>query len=509
MSKNVDLRQLAVQRDQAPAPRGRRSKILTRYVLPGAVLLGFAGVLAWAARDSLLPAKKVTVVPVLSVQTEVLPEGTPLFQTAGWVEPMPTPQLITAETEGIVEELSVVAGQKVTKGQEIARMRSGAAASAVLVAKETVRLKEAELRSAEAARDAARVMEERPLQLREKVASAKAMLAQKRGDLGGIEGLLNAARVKEQQAQWNHERKQKATDVVPDSVIQEVASLFKVARETVKEYESRLEQLRLEVQALEEGVALLEERLRLKTEEKLARLDSEAKHNAAEATLGKARAELSEAERKLKLLTIKAPRDGRILALLAQPGSHDTRTIASLFDPKELQVRADVLFEHVPRIEDGQPVKIESRAAPGVVLDGTVLFSVSQADKEKATLQVKVAIKDPPSTLRPEMVVDVTFLAPRPPEGKSTAEKVVRLLVPRSLVETQEGGARIWVADQADGVARLKSVKLGLMSGELVIVLEGLNATDKVIAGGREGLKDGQRIEITGEESFSPKSRHH
>src|SRR6266508_5678778 len=97
MNANVDLRQLAVRQDEAsPRPPVRRRHLLARCVLPGAVLLGFVGFVAWAARDSLLPSKPVTVVPVMTTRSELQQEGTPLFQAAGWVEPRPTPVLATA-----------------------------------------------------------------------------------------------------------------------------------------------------------------------------------------------------------------------------------------------------------------------------------------------------------------------------------------------------------------------------------------------------------------------------
>ena len=65
----------------------------------------------------------------------------------------------------------------------------------------------------------------------------------------------------------------------------------------------------------------------------------------------------------------------------------------------------------------------------------------------------------------------------------------MRLLVPRELVETAEGGATVWVADSADGVARRRAVQLGRAgTGQLVEVTQGLTALDKLIVGGREGL---------------------
>src|ERR1700676_5602129 len=125
MNANVDLRQLAVHRDAgdaASAARGRRRHWLTRYVLPAIVLLGFVAVVGWAARDSVLPSQAVTVVPVLTSRAELQQEGTPLFQAAGWVEPRPTPVLVTALEEGVIEKLLVVEGQEVHAGEPVATL---------------------------------------------------------------------------------------------------------------------------------------------------------------------------------------------------------------------------------------------------------------------------------------------------------------------------------------------------------------------------------------------------
>src|SRR2546423_14563269 len=92
MNSNVDLQQLAVRRDgPAPARQLRRSRHLaSRYLLPGAVLVGFLAVVAWAARDSLLPPQPVTVVPVLTSRAAIRQEGTPLVQAAWGGEARPT-----------------------------------------------------------------------------------------------------------------------------------------------------------------------------------------------------------------------------------------------------------------------------------------------------------------------------------------------------------------------------------------------------------------------------------
>ena len=75
------------------------------------------------------------------------------------------------------------------------------------------------------------------------------------------------------------------------------------------------------------------------------------------------------------------------------------------------------------------------------------------------------------------------------------------LVAPRRLVEGDSAGRVVWVA-AADGTARRRSVTLGEAGTEdLVEVADGLWPTDRLIAGGRESLEDGDRVEITGEDS--------
>jgi multidrug efflux pump subunit AcrA (membrane-fusion protein) len=173
-----------------------------------------------------------------------------------------------------------------------------------------------------------------------------------------------------------------------------------------------------------------------------------------------------------------------------------------LYDPRMLQLRTDVPLDQVPRVRPGQPVKIETEAVPSG-LEGEVLFKTAFTDLQKNTLDVKVAIKNPPADLRPDMLARCTYSAAPEPGTDKKASEQLRLLVPKPLVESGEGGSRVWIADQAAGQARPRTVKIGQATGkgDLVEVLEGLTELDKLIVGGREGIKDGERITVTGEDT--------
>jgi hypothetical protein len=199
------------------------------------------------------------------------------------------------------------------------------------------------------------------------------------------------------------------------------------------------------------------------------------------------------------------------LSLVARPGSRvmgfdpegeqNASTVVTLYDPRMLQVRADVRLEDVPLVEPGQAVRIETASAKEP-LDGQVLYATSQANIQKNTLEVKVAISAPPQTVRPEMLVTATFLAPERPRAESDEpEQRERLLVPRQLVESAGDSPSVWVADPS-GVARRQPVRLGPAgTNDLVEVVEGLMPTDRLISGGSEGLSEGDRITIRGEDS--------
>ena len=123
MSAEVDIKQLAIVRDEsAPRKRLGRRHLLSRYVIPGVLVAGFAGLLVWTLRDSIWPPHVVSVVPVVAAQSSAQSEGTPLFQAAGWIEPRPTPIRVAALAPGVVERLLVVEDQAVKAGEPIAEL---------------------------------------------------------------------------------------------------------------------------------------------------------------------------------------------------------------------------------------------------------------------------------------------------------------------------------------------------------------------------------------------------
>lgn len=509
MPPTVNLRELTVQRDAAPTPP--RRALWTRFVLPGLLLVGFVGLVLYALRESLVPPREVTVLPVILAQATLdLPPDTALFRAAGWVEPRPTATLVTALSEGVVDQLLVVEGQEVKQGQLLARLVDAEARLAVEAAEADVQLRDGELLGTKAALVAAKARLARPVHLQVDLADAEAALAKAESEQTTLNSQLRSARARQSAAQrdWDYRR---TSAVVPEASVAKSKSELESADAAVEEVLVRQKRLPIEVAALTTKRAALKHKLEHKVEETHQLARAEADVTTAEARLRQARAARDLAALRLERMHVKAPAAGRVLHLLARPGMRltglnpgslqDSSTVLTLYDPSSLQVRVDVRLDDLGKIQSGQKVRIETAAVPGKALAGEVLLATSQADVQKNTLSVKVAIGDPPLALKPEMLCQVTFLAPPRPAGPAPGGKEpYRLLIPGQLVDGGSAGARVWVADQLTGRAQQRLVDVGASVGDLVEVRGGLASSEKLIVGGRESLKDGARIRVVGED---------
>lgn len=512
MSSQVDLRQLAVERTAPATARPlRRRNWLTRWVIPGVIVVGFGTVIGWSLQDRLLPAKPVTVVPVVMAKAEVQQSGTPLFQAAGWIEPRPSAVLASALVEGVVQEMLVIEGQEVKAGEPVAKLVSADADFALREAEINLQLRQAELDLAKATLAAAEQNLKQPAHLEAALAEAETTHSAIDAELKNLPFLIRSAEARLTFAEQDLKGKQGLGNSIAGRSVQKAQSEHDAALASLDELKQRTANLQAQHESTNRKSEALRLRLRLKTDETRARDEAKANADAAQAKVAQAKLSVEVAKLKVERMIVHSPITGRVLALSARPGARlmglnaasqqDSSTVVSIYDPQQLQVRADVRLEDVPQVLPGQPVQI-STAASREPLTGTVIATTSLADIQKNTLQVKVSIDNPSAVLKPEMLVQVTFLAPELPQDKSEgSESPLRLLVPRDLVEKSESGSAAWVADTSTGVARQKSIQLGTAgTDQLVEVTQGLSALDKLIVGGREGLQNGARIRVTGED---------
>ena len=499
MQDKVDLRELAVDRpdDNRSATVYQKRHFTTRYLVPGVLVLGFAGLLVWSLKDTLLPAHDVRIIPVHVTRSQSQQAGTPLFKSAGWVEPRPIPIYVAALAAGVIEELLVVEDQKITKGDQVAILVSEDADLARQRAQADLQLAKAELKSAQ-------INFDKPVHLQASLSEAEAQLAKSNTALANLPFETDRAEARLKLAEQDLLGKKNSTGVVSGLEIDKAQSELKAASALVRELQGREQFLTAEQQAFVLRRDALQEQLQLKTEEERALLKARALVAAAEVSL-------KVAELKYKRMKVLAPRTGRVLNLLASEGTHlqggpgmggkhDGGAVITMYEPDRLQVRVDVRFEDLPQVQPGQPVQIESPAVPKP-LQGTVLFLSSLADIQKNTLEVKVAIENSPEVIKPEMLVDVTFLAPKRPVKTNSSSKSVHLFVPKNLVQQEGDSTFVWVADQSGRVARKTSVQTGSRgSRNLIEITSGLTDTSKLIATPIDDLRNGARIHVIGED---------
>jgi multidrug efflux pump subunit AcrA (membrane-fusion protein) len=459
-----------------------------------------------------LPAQSVTITPVIVTRAEIQQAGTPLCQAAGWVEPRPTPVVVSSLAEGVVESLFVVEGQQVEQGQPVAKLFDTDAKLALRQADANLRLREADAKNAEATLVAARTSLEHPNELQAALADADSRLAETKLVLGNLPYMIEASTTRLQLAAENVARKEQAGLAVAGRVLREAKANLAAAESALAELKSRGPTLEMQVNALERKRSALGEQLRLMTEQKRAVASAAAALSAAQARRDQAQLTVETARINLRRMVVYAPISGRVLTLDARPGKRlmgldpaseqNSSAVVSLYDPKSLQVRVDVRLEDVPHVKIGQPAEIAT-AALGKPIAGTVLWTTTRADIQKNTLQVKVAIDDPPHVITPEMLAQVTFLAPpQPVESANEEHEPLRMMIPRQLVGGAAGSSVVWLADLERGVARQQAVQLGrAATDQLVEVATGLRPTDKLIVMGRESLSEGMRIRVTGEDA--------
>jgi RND family efflux transporter MFP subunit len=417
---------------------------------------------------------------------------------------------VAALAPGVVERLLVVEDQLVAAGEPVAELVKDDARLAHDRAIAEVQLREAERAQAEAALEAATTRFEQPVHLEAQVRESQAALAEIATRLRNLPFESRRAQAQLQYAEKAYEGRRSATGAIAGLTVDAAESEMETAKALVEELQIRSDSLEKERAAIAARTAALEKQLELLADERQAKDEATAKRDAAEAQLAQARVAAAEAKLRLDRMTLRAPIDGRVYQLVGDPGTtltggmgfvegYDGSTVITMYRPDMLQVRVDVRFEDVPHVSLGQPVEIENPALKEP-LAGKVLFISSMANIQKNTLEVKVAIENSPSFFKPEMLMNVTFLAPESDQPAEPTEEL-RLYVPQEYVHEGDGGKFVWVADQSAGRVRRTPVQTGVVgNGGLVEITEGLGVSSRVIAAGHETLDHGDRIRVVGEE---------
>lgn len=233
---------------------------------------------------------------------------------------------------------------------------------------------------------------------------------------------------------------------------------------------------------------------------------SEARYQAQSARVEAAQAGQRYAQANLENTYVRAPFSGTVLRKEAEVGEVVAPSVGggltrgavvTMADLSTLEVEVDVNEAYIARIASGQRARISLDAYPDTAFRGEVRQVVPTADRQRATVQVKVSIRDRDPRILPEMGAKVEFLEPtsRGASAATAAAVPRRILVTAAAVRADAGKTVVWIV--REGRLERREVDAGPTSGGMREIRSGLSGGEVLLAGGLESPRQGQRVTIT------------
>jgi len=158
-----------------------------------------------------------------------------------------------------------------------------------------------------------------------------------------------------------------------------------------------------------------------------------------------------------------------------------------------LEIEVDVNETYINRVTPGMKVEAVLDAYQDWRIPAHVITTIPTADRQKATVRVRIAFDQLDPRILPDMGVKVSFLRDEPAAGPS-APIAPRVLVPKTAVRTAEGKSIVFVLKE-DRVER-RAISVGLEQGDQVEVVSGVTAGERVVTDGPPTLKDGDKVKV-------------
>ncbi|HEV8658892.1 MAG TPA: efflux RND transporter periplasmic adaptor subunit [Thermoanaerobaculia bacterium] len=270
------------------------------------------------------------------------------------------------------------------------------------------------------------------------------------------------------------------------------------AASSLEETRVRIEQARLEMQR---ATSLQSQQIQSKADLDRAR----AEYNALQARLAAQRDQFAVSQRNVQLrqqdvedTIIRAPFGGVVVSKNAQPGEMIspisagggfTRTgICTIVDMDSLEIEVDVNESYINRVRSNQKVEAILDAYPDWRIPAHVITVIPTADRQKATVKVRIAfdLKDP--RILPDMGVKVSFI-----DSTAGVAQHQTIVVPKSAVRRDGETDIVFVVGDGNRLER-RAVKVASTEGDEVKLLSGISEGERVVVEGPAELKEGQKV---------------
>lgn len=465
-----DVQALKIDRGARRGRRRRRSSLTTPLVL-----LALAGGLGWLFQRQLLelvdsvrlPAVEAT--PVVS-RSAGAAAGAAGVSANGYVIAR-TRAALSADAPGRIVEMNVVEGSRVSAGDVVARLYHDEFEAALEQA--TADLAASETSVARAGTQ---------------VEEARSTLAGLRAARDSAAAVLEEARAREAFAVTDFERIERLVNegIERQQFLDAARRDLDAARARTTSSESELRRAEAELLRGESSVAVAEASL---VEARSRVASALAARDLAAATLEKTfvRAPFD------GIVTQKEAEVGEVVSPNSQGGSLARGSVVTMVDMGSLEVQTDVPETTLAQVRGGQPARIYLDAFPDDAYAGQVDRIWPTADRQKATVEVRVAFLETDERLRPEMGVRVVFLDEEPePAAQEQVGPVI--LVDQRAITRRDGAEGVFLIE-SDRV-RFLPVLLGGSEGQRRAVLEGLEEGQRVVLEPADNLEDSARVRV-------------
>jgi HlyD family secretion protein len=306
-----------------------------------------------------------------------------------------------------------------------------------------------------------------------------------------LEQLEHGSRPEEIQQAENNLSEARATAANDKITLDRTRNLFAqgvVSKQALDDATAKYEASQQRVQSLEQTHTL-------------AKIGPRAEEIArAQGALTQAEGQAAYAKSQLDATVIHAPITGTILERSVEKGELLTgqfasaaRPVFTIADLNDIQADLDIAQDDFAKLTPHQKAIVTVDAFPDLQWNGVIAEVSPEANRQKATIEVKVQILNPDAHLRPEMNTTVRFVAD---ESKAGTQQAVGAFVPSAAIRDTDGKKFVFLALQGKAMKREVKILSQRNTGALV---SGLNGGESVITAAPEDLKDGDKIKVKGQ----------
>ena len=232
----------------------------------------------------------------------------------------------------------------------------------------------------------------------------------------------------------------------------------------------------------------------------------EARLQAQQAQITVAEKDVAQWKQQVEDTFIRAPFSGMVTTKNAQPGEMIspmsvggfTRTgVCTIVDMASLEIEVDVNESFINRVQPSQPVEASLDSYPDVKFPARVIAIIPTADRQKATVKVRVGFEKLDPRILPEMAVKVAFQQARTEPAPDAKPSAPLLLVPKNAVTSAGGLHTVWVVSNQKVEKRAVALGTPSASGEETAIASGVSAGETLVLKSSLPLQDGQKVSLS------------